>query len=226
MNLSFTIPGMGAGVFAGKAWAAETGGEAAGGVAGHAAGEGGHGGQTQGTEIGRDAGGGDHGGAFPPFDPASYASQLVWLAITFGIFYMIMGRTVLPRIAQILETRSDRISQDIDEAQRLKEEAEAAQAAYEHELAEARNRAHAIGQEARDKAKAEADAERETVERDLNAKLESADARIAEIKTKALAEVDGIAADTAEAIIGQLIGGRLTKAEVAKAVADTTGGKA
>ena len=145
------------------------------------------------SEASHSAGG---GGTFPPFDPTSFPSQLLWLAITFGIFYFIMSRVVLPRIAGILETRRDRISRDLDETRRLKEEADAAIAAYEHELAEAKLKAHTIGQEATDQAKQEAAAEREKVEAELAEKLKGAEARIAEIKKKALGEVDSIAADT------------------------------
>lgn len=163
------------------------------------------------------------GGAFPPFDSSTFASQLLWLAITFGLFYVLMSRVVLPRISSILEVRKDRISQDLDEANRLKEESDHAYAAYEQELAEAKQRAHTIGQEAKDKAKAEADAIRQKVEGELTAKLADAEAKIASIKAKAMGEVDSIAAETTDAIVKELIGGRVTKAEITKAI--TAAGK-
>ncbi|PCI04180.1 MAG: ATP F0F1 synthase subunit B' [Hyphomicrobiales bacterium] len=168
-------------------------------------------------------GGHESGGNFPPFDPTYFASQLLWLAITFGLFYFLMARIVLPRISSILETRKDRISQDLDEAQRLKDESDHAHAAYEQELAQAKQNAHAIAQEAKDKAKADADAQRSKIEETLAKKLSQAEAKIAKIKNAALAEVGTIAADTAETIVKELIGGKLTKAEIAKAI--TAAGK-
>src|SRR5690606_29974529 len=100
------------------------------------------------TETGvPDAGG--HGSNFPPFDPSTFPSQLLWLAITFGLFYLFLKRVVLPRIGGILEVRRDRIAQDLDQASRMKEEADAAVAAYEQELAEARKKAASIAQEDR-----------------------------------------------------------------------------
>ncbi len=158
------------------------------------------------------------GGTFPPFDPTYFASQLVWLTITFGLFYLIMDRVVIPRLAGILEVRRDRISRDLDETQRLNAEADAAHAAYEHELAEAKRNAHQIGSEATDKAKQEAAQAREKVEAELAGKMAEAEALIAEIKTKALGEVDTIAADSVGEIVKQLIGGKLTKADITKAV--------
>ena len=95
---------------------------------------------------------------------STFPSQLLWLAITFGLFYLFLKRAMLPRIGNILEVRGDRIAGDLDQAARLKGEADAAVAAYEQELAEAKAKANAIGQQARDAAKAEADAERKKVE--------------------------------------------------------------
>ncbi len=155
---------------------------------------------------------------FPPFDPATFSSQLLWLAITFGFFYFFMARVVLPRIGNILEVRRDRISEDLVEAQRLKEETDASIAAYEHELAEARNNAHEIAREADSKARSLADAEREKVEADLAEKLAEAESSIQDIRNAAMSEVSAIAEDTAQAIVTQLIGGKITKAELTKAI--------
>ena len=157
-------------------------------------------------------------GNFPPFDSSTFASQILWLIITFGLFYLFMQRVVLPRIASILETRRDRIAQDLNEANRLKEESDLAFATYEQELADAKAKAHEIAQAARDAAKADADAERAKVEAEVAGKLEKAEAEIAAVKKKALAEVDKIASDTTAEIVKQLIGGTVTKAKLAAAV--------
>lgn len=165
----------------------------------------------------------DHGGVFPPFDSSSFASQLLWLAITFGIFYWVMSKVIVPRIGGILETRRDRIAQDLDEANRLKEQSDAAIAAYEQELAAARKKAGDIAQGARDKAKAEADAERTTTEAALSARMAEAEVSIASIKAKALGEVDAIAEETATGIVKHLLGGAVSKAEVSAAIRDASG---
>lgn len=165
----------------------------------------------------------DHGGVFPPFDSASFASQLLWLAITFGIFYWVMSKVIVPRIGGILETRRDRIAQDLDEASRLKDQSDAAIAAYEQELAAARKKAGDIAQGARDKAKAEAEAERATTEAALSARMAEAEVSIASIKAKALGEVDAIAEETATGIVKHLLGGVVSKAEVSAAIRDASG---
>jgi F-type H+-transporting ATPase subunit b len=163
--------------------------------------------------------GAEHGGgSFPPFDASTFPSQLLWLAITFGLFYLFLKKVVLPRVGGILEVRSDRIQQDLDKAAGLKEEADAAVAAYEQELADARAKANVIGQEARDGAKAEAETQRKKVEASLDKRLADAEGHIASIKTAAMKEVGTIAEDTAGAIVQELVGGKLDKAAIAAAV--------
>lgn len=158
------------------------------------------------------------GGSFPPFDPGLYPSQLLWLAITFGIFYLLISKVIAPRIGGILETRHDRIAEDLDEANRLKDESDAAVAAYEQELAEARQKAADMAASSREKAKAESDADRAKHEAALNKRLAESEAHVADVKAKALAEVDGIAGETAQAIVEQLLGAKPTKAEITAAV--------
>lgn len=191
---------------------------------------------AQGTEVAPEAGahdapethsevGVEHdaGGNFPPFDSSTFPSQLLWLAITFGLLFLFLKKVILPRIGGILEVRQDRIAQDLGEAARLKEEADAAVAAYEQELADARAKANTIGQEARDGAKAKAEAERKKVEASLETKLAEAEARIALIKDAAMRDVGQIAEETAGSIVRELVGSDSDKAAVAAAVKSARG---
>ena len=93
-------------------------------------------------------------GGFPPFNPQTFASQLFWLAITFVLLYVLMARLALPRVGAIIDDRQKRIAGDLAEAERLKEQSDAAVAAYEKALADARARAQAIANETRDKQQA------------------------------------------------------------------------
>lgn len=158
-------------------------------------------------------------GVFPPFDASNFASQIFWLAITFGFLYWFISKTISPRIGEILETRQDRIARDLDKARELSEQTDEAIAAYEQELAQARNSANEIGQKARDAAKADADAKRKAVEDQLAEKLAEAEKSIAAIKEKAMAEVGGIAKETTGEVIAQLIGTKVTAADLNAAIA-------
>ncbi|HSM40241.1 MAG TPA: F0F1 ATP synthase subunit B [Afifellaceae bacterium] len=173
---------------------------------------------TETTETTGHAAGEEHSGGFPPFDSTHFGSQILWLAITFGLLYYLMSKVALPRIASILEERNDRIADDLAEAEKLKQETDEAIAAYEQALAEARQNAHGIAEKARDKAKAEIGASRSKIEGDLEAKVADAEERISKVKAEALAEVDTIAKDTTGALVEVLIGGGASSDEIGKAV--------
>jgi F-type H+-transporting ATPase subunit b len=174
------------------------------------------------TETGAAHGAEAHG-VFPPFDTQHFPSQILWLAITFGLFYYLVAKHITPRLAGLIEARESRIAGDLAEAGRLKSEADAAIATYERELAEARAKSAVIAQEARDKAKAEADAERARLEGDLSSKIAEAEANINTIKNRALAEVATVAEDAAGEIVEQLTGMRVSQGEVAAAVSAAKG---
>lgn len=157
-------------------------------------------------------------GAFPPFDSTTFASQLLWFAIAFALLYYVMAKVALPRIAGILEDRRDRIASDLDLADRLKKDSEAALEGYEAALAEARTRANTIAEGAKEGARQAASAKRAATEASLAEKLEAAEKRIGEIKAKALADVGEIAVETTEALVASLVDVELGGNEVSDAV--------
>lgn len=162
----------------------------------------------------------EHGKGFPPFDATTFASQLLWLALAFVILYMLMARVALPRIGSILEARRAAIDDDLAAAERLKGDSDAALAAYEKSLADARSRAQAIANETHAKEAAAAEENRKTVEAELDAKLGAAEQTITATKAAAMGNVRGIATEAAAAIIERLVGAAPAADEVDRAVAD------
>ncbi|WOF73121.1 F0F1 ATP synthase subunit B' [Parvibaculaceae bacterium PLY_AMNH_Bact1] len=142
----------------------------------------------------------------PQLDFATFAPQLIWLTLVFGVLYLVMARVALPRIATVIEERRDRIADDLDTAAQLKSDTDDAIASYETALAEARTKAHSIAQETRDRLTAETDAHRADLEGQLAARIADAEKRIDATKTQALTSVRDVAVDVADAITQQLLG--------------------
>lgn len=168
----------------------------------------------------------EHGGhandsvndVFPPLDASTFASQLFWLFIFFGLLLFLLAKVLLPRLGGILEERSNRIADDLDSAARMQREAEAAELAYEQSLKDARAKAHNVAETTRASINAEIEAEIETSELEAAKHMEVAEAKIRKLREKALANVDGIAADTAKALVEKLFTGKITSAAAGKAV--------
>jgi F-type H+-transporting ATPase subunit b len=164
---------------------------------------------------------GEHGGGFPPFQKDTFASQLLWFVLVFVTLYLLMSRFALPRIGSILEHRRQRIEGDLAEAQRLKDESDAAIAGYEKALADARSRAQALANETRQRAAAEAEKSRKALDATLNTRFADAEKIIADKRAAAMLNVQDIATEAAVAIIERLIGVAPAGQQVADAVADT-----
>jgi F-type H+-transporting ATPase subunit b len=158
---------------------------------------------------------------FPPFQSVNFPSQLVWLAVTFVLLYVLMSRIALPRIAGILADRDKRIADDIAAANRFKEQSEAAHAAYEKALADARSRAQSIANATREQQAAAAEATNKQLEAQLHERIAAAEQSIAANRTSAMSNVGSVASDTAAAIVERLIGQTPAAHEVAAAVSET-----
>ncbi|WP_342643004.1 ATP F0F1 synthase subunit B [Rhodoligotrophos ferricapiens] len=154
----------------------------------------------------------------PQFEFATVPSQIIWLAITFVALYFIMSWFALPKVGGVIEQRTNRIAGDLDEADRLRRDAERSTEVYQTSLAEARAKAHTIHQEKRDATTAELETIRKAVEAELEEKLSAAETRISEMRNKALAEIKDVAVDTAGDIIERLSGITVDRPVVAAAV--------
>jgi F-type H+-transporting ATPase subunit b len=160
------------------------------------------------------------GHKFPPLQADTYASQIFWLAIIFVALYMLMARIALPRVGEIIATRQQHVDNDLAEAKRLKDSSDAAIAAYEKALADARGRAQALANETREKYAAEAETARKALDATLNGRIAEAERTIATRRTAAMVNVQGIAVETATAIVERLTGSAPSNADVAKSVAE------
>jgi F-type H+-transporting ATPase subunit b len=157
---------------------------------------------------------------FPPFQKDTFASQLVWLVLIFALLYLLMSRIALPRIGGIMDARRQAVEGDLAEARRLKDSSDAAIAAYEKALADARGRAQALANETREQYAREADEARKALDATLNARIAESEQAIATRRTAAMANVQDIAVETAAAIVERLLGSAPAGGDVSRAVAD------
>ena len=171
-------------------------------------------GTTQ-AAVGQD--GGEHSN-FPPFDPSTFASQLVWFAIAFGFLYWYMSKRGLPQLGAVIDARKARIASDLDEATAMQQKADAAAAAHEKTLAEARAKAQSLAQAARDAAAADAQAKRQALEDELAVKLAASEREIARMRAAAMANVADVARDAAGAIVERLGGRPADPSSIAAAI--------
>lgn len=173
----------------------------------------------EGTDVDAEHGGGvnaegGHGAGLPQLDASTYPSQIFWLILSFGALYYLMTRKALPRLSEILEARQQRIAGDLDRAAKLRAEAEEAMRRHQQVVAEAQAKAAAQIKEAEERLMAEASRKQAELDADLDRKLGEAEARINAAKNAALSEIQGVAAEVAQAAVQRLAGLQVSEAEV------------
>jgi F-type H+-transporting ATPase subunit b len=142
----------------------------------------------------------------PQFDPSTFASQLFWLFVTFVALYWIISRIAVPRIGEVLEQRARVIQDDLDRAAQLKAETDAAIAAYDKAMAEARAQAYEHMKIIQAEMKALADKRTADVTADVTRQILDAEQRINAAKQQALDSIKGVAAETARDVVAKLAG--------------------
>ena len=153
-------------------------------------------------------------GGLPQFDLAQWPGQMVWMLIIFGVMFALFSRVFVPGIGGAIAEREDRISGDVGEARRLRDEADAQAAAAAAETTQARAQAQKLALDAKAKAHADAAKREAAEEARLAATLARAEAAISATRERAMGSVREIAADTAQAIVEKLTGVTATAGEL------------
>ena len=154
----------------------------------------------------------------PQLDFSTFGNQIFWLVVTLVAIYLILSRIALPRIAEVLAQRQDRISDDLSAAENLKGQALAAEEAYNQALAEARVEAQRIVAAAKTEMQVELDAAIAQADTEIAAKTAVSESAIAEIRAGALESVGLVAVETAAAVVAA-IGGAADAQAISAAVA-------
>jgi F-type H+-transporting ATPase subunit b len=154
----------------------------------------------------------------PQLDLSTFPSQLFWLAVTFGLLYLLMSWVALPRVSAVIVARRASIEGDLERAAKMKAEAEAIMAAYERSLADARAQALATLKEAMDRFGAVAAERQKKAAAALSAETSAAERRIAEAKAQALAGLRAVAIDVARTATRKLVGVDIDEGSAATAV--------
>jgi F-type H+-transporting ATPase subunit b len=135
-----------------------------------------------------------------------FTPQLAWLLVTFVALYVILSRLVLPRIGGALDDRENRLKGDLDRAERLRAEAEAALAEYQKAIGQARAAAQAELQKTAAGIAEEAARREAALGADINARTREAEASIASAKQAALADIRNVAGEAVRDLVGRLAG--------------------
>ncbi len=148
----------------------------------------------------------------------TYLSQTFWLIATFGFLYIVLWKAALPRVSSILMERQERIDEDLRKAEDFKKEADEAMAAYEKLVADARSKAQALLRETNEQLAKDSAARHDALGAKIKADVDAAEARIEAARAQAIANIQTVAVEVAQAATSRLIGSDVASGDAEAAV--------
>ena len=148
-----------------------------------------------------------------------YASQLFWLAIFFGAIFVVIGLGMLPKIQGTIDSRDSKIAAHLEVAKGARDAADALEEEYRAAMDKGRAEAAKLQADAKSDAAKRTEAAVAKADKAIGTKLDKATARIGEARTAALAEIEAVAAEAAEEMIGRVSGVSVDQAAIRAAVA-------
>ena len=157
-------------------------------------------------------------GGMPQLNPEFWISQIFWLIITFGILFIVLTKVILPKISDNLETRKSQILENIETADKQKEESQKKIDEYEKIILDSKIKAKNYFNEAREKILEDINKKRNALEKDLDEEISSVENELSEFRNKSGEKINKIAAETSAELIKELIGEEVNSSSIAAIV--------
>jgi F-type H+-transporting ATPase subunit b len=154
----------------------------------------------------------------PQLNPEFWVSQIVWLVITFGALYIVLSKVILPKISDNLEIRRSQILENIEIAEKQREESEQKVKEFEKIILNSKIEAKNIFNEARQKVLSDIDKKRNELENSLEQEIVSAEEEIKALNTSSIENIKQIATETSSNLIKQLIGEEISRDNISSIV--------
>jgi len=159
-------------------------------------------------------------GGMPQLNPEFWISQIFWLTITFGILYIVLSKLILPKISANLEMRKSQILENIEAAEKQREESELRIAEYEKNVQDSRNEAKNYFKQTKEKLLKDINLKKDALEKDLDGEIQKAEIEIQELKDRSPEKISKIAIETSTDLIQQLIGVEVNSSSISAIVDD------
>ena len=150
----------------------------------------------------------------PQLNPEFWAAQIFWLILTFSSLYLIIWKVFLPKITLSIENRKSRVVNDLDEAQKLKENAEKKLNEYNKIIEESKKEAKKIIEDSKKKLDRDIKNKKQQFNDEIEKELMAAEKEIKDLKKSSISNINNIAAETSAEVIKQIIDTEVNRSNV------------
>ena len=144
----------------------------------------------------------------PQLDPTYWASQAFWLILIFTALYLALSNLFIPKIKDNIDSRENKIKDDLDEAQKLKNLAEQKLKDYVQSIDTAKKEVQKIIFESKNQLNLQIQSKKKQFEKEIENEIRAAEQEIEGLKKESLVNISMISEEMASRVIQQ-IGARL-----------------
>ena len=159
-------------------------------------------------------------GGMPQLNPEFWISQIFWLILTFGILFISLSKFILPKISKNLEARKSEILENIETAEKQREESENKIKEFEKIILDSKIEAKNHFSQARQKVFEEINKKKLDLETKIGEEIEKAEKEINDLRKNAGSKINKIAIETSSDLIKQLIGIEVNNSNISAIVED------
>ncbi len=154
----------------------------------------------------------------PQLDFSIFPSQLFWLVVSFFIMLLIMKLVIIPKTAEMINLRKEKIDSDLEKAAQIKQKVEKTLEKYQQALKEANVKANISLQKTKDELNETISRRQVDLSARLKAEIEDGEKKIAASKEKALQKAEEASAELAVVVLNKLGFGGVKAKDAARAL--------
>ena len=159
-------------------------------------------------------------GGMPQLDPEFWFSQIFWLVITFGILYLVLSKLILPKISDNLETRKSQVLENLELAEKQRNESEEKLKEFDNIILKSKIDAKNLFNESRRKLLDDINNKRQKLDEEIDKEVKIAESEIEQLKKKSPEKINKIAIETSADLIKQLINADINNSSITAIVSD------
>ena len=154
----------------------------------------------------------------PQLDPKYWASQAFWLILVFVILYISLSKFYLPKIKSNLDNRENKIKEDLENANKFKDQSEAKLKEYGLILDKAKKEVNKIHFDSKTALDKDIQSKKEVIEKEIEKEILKAQKEISELKKNSISSIQNISENITANIIENISGDKLNKSSIKSAV--------
>jgi len=156
----------------------------------------------------------------PQLNPEYWSAQIFWLTLIFITLYIIIWKIFMPKISDSIENRKSRVASDLNETQKLKENAEKKLKEYNKIVDEIKKEAKKIVEESKKKLENDIKYKNQKVNEEIEKELVAVEEEIKNLKKSSISSINKIAVEISSEVIKQILGAEVNKSNVSAIVED------